>query len=261
MKTGKFCVLSTARCGSTALCSVLRQCPNVVCHREVFSRKSIGMAHRPSLNLPHTIADRDRDPIGFLAEIERRSFEHAEVFGFKLLLPQNEVVLQHVLASHDYRIVLLSRSNQLAQYSSLCIAATSGAWHARKNAPTGQAPLVHFDGSRFQEFLREMTSRHDAVGAELQHRSEPHFALEYLDLTNAGVISDLLDFVGGIARGPVPDLIRTIPQVKQNTARILDRFSNPEDVVTAMRHMDREDWLLEEARPSDGAGTRGGVPA
>jgi len=58
----------------------------------------------------------------------------------------------------------------------------------------------------------------------------------------------------------VADLIRSIPQMKQNTARILDRFSNPEEVVAAMREMDREDWLLEEARPAN-AGMHGGMPA
>lgn len=259
MKGTKFCVLSTARCGSTALCSLLRQCADVVCHRELFNRQRIGTAHRPSLDLPHSISDRDRDPLGFLLEVERRSSEHAGVFGFKLLLAQNEVVLRHVLASPDYRLVLLTRANKLAQYSSFCIANVSGAWHARKKTAPAAAPLVHFESDRFRVFLDQVTMRHDAVISELQHRRRPHLSLEYLDINDPGAITGVLDFLGLDRERPVTDLIRTMPHVKQNTARILDRFSNPEDVVTVMRDMGHEDWLLEEVRPADVGSGHGGV--
>jgi hypothetical protein len=45
-------------------------------------------------------------------------------------------------------------------------------------------------------------------------------------------------------------LIPSIPEVKQGPVAVTERFTNPEDVVAAMRELGHEDWLIEEEQRS-----------
>lgn len=247
MNGTRFCVLSNARSGSTALCALLRQHPDVICHREIFSKKKIFTSTSPALNLPHTVEDRDRDPLGFLSELERRSLEHRPVFGFKLLFAQQEVALQHVLASEDYRIVMLSRDNTLAQYSSLLIAQATGVWHRSKHQPASEAVRVEFEPDRFRRFSAGVRQLQSDAESELRRRNREWFAVEYKEIADPGKAWAMFEFLGLEPTGQAARCVRTMPQVKQNTPRILDRFSNPDDVAAAMREIGCEAWLDEES--------------
>jgi len=246
MTSVKFCILTTARCGSNALVSLLRLAPDTICHGELFNKSGIWTAPQPNLDLPHSVADRDRDPVGFLHEIERETFKHAATFGFKLFVTHGPVVRTHLMSSGEYRMILLSRTNRLAQYSSFVIAQSSGIWHPRK-AISGNAPAtVTFDRAAFDAYMQRIDQGMANVRAELNQHGPPCFELEYRDIKNGQALDALADFLSMDRAVSLTGIVGGIPHVRRSPAVIVDRFSNPEDVVAAMRHIGHEDWLKDE---------------
>jgi LPS sulfotransferase NodH len=248
MNSGRFCVVTAARSGSTMLCSLLDHLPEVVCHGELFGPEGIfWLNKRLGLELPYTLSDRNTDPIGFLSGIERLTFEHATTFGFKLFIGHNRLVLRHVLSSDDYRIVLLSRRNKLAQFSSLRIAQQSNVWHTHRNEPGASGQSVLFDKGHFVAFVEGVTRRYETAMATLEAGGRPYFALDYHDIKNEQVIARLLNAIDVHSDSSVGEAIGRIAFFKQNPSNILERFSNPKDVIAAMRELEHEDWLKDEA--------------
>jgi hypothetical protein len=80
----------------------------------------------------------------------------------------------------------------------------------------------------------------------LEARGHEYFPLEYKQLKNARIIDALGEFLGGTGAGPLSRLLPSIPEVKQGPVAITERFTNPEDVVAAMRELGHEHWLVEE---------------
>lgn len=250
MKTRKFCIITTARCGSNALVSLLRLVPDTICHGELFNKSGIWTAPRPALDLPHSVADRDRDPVGFLRDIESETLKRAGTFGFKLFVAHGPVVRGHVMSAGEYRIILLSRPNRLAQYSSLAVAQASGIWHTRRTRSADAPATVRFDRAAFDAYMHRIDHASAIVRAELEIHGPPSFAIEYQDIKNDRVLDALADFLGMDRGGALTGAIGSIPHIKRSPSVIIDRFSNPEDVVAAMREIGHEDWLNEEGQPT-----------
>jgi LPS sulfotransferase NodH len=249
MRARKFCILTTARCGSNALVSLLRMAPDTICHGELFNKSGIWTAPQPNLDLPHSVADRDRDPVGFLRDIARETFKHAATFGFKLFMAHGPVVRTHVMSSGEYRMILLSRTNRLAQYSSFAIAQASGIWHTRK-APSGDTgATITFDRAAFGAYMERIDRAMANARAQIEKHGPPCFALEYRDIKSERALDALSDFLGMDRKGPLSGLVDSIPHVKRSPSVIIDRFSNPDDVVAAMRDLGHEEWLKDESEP------------
>ena len=246
MKTRKFCILTTARSGSNALVSLLRLVPDTICHGELFSISGVWSALRPDLEIPWSVDTRNQNPLVFLADVERRTLALAGTCGFKLFIEHNRRVRRHVFASGEYSIIWLSRANKLAQFASLAVAESSGVWHSRQQPSPQAAQTAHFDLEGLNAFL-EKAERQDAIVKRgLDRHRTPCFALEYRDIKNGRVVDELGAFLGVDPGVSLSALIPSIPHVKQGSSAIIERFSNPEDVVSAMRAMGHEDWLMEE---------------
>lgn len=252
MGTQKFCLLATERTGSNFVRELLRLIPRVACHGELFNRtppqKLVSLfdpRHR-TFDFVSAIADRDRSPLAVLSQIERLTLETADMCGFKLMLQHQPAVLDHVLSSADYGLVVFWRRNKLAQYSSFEIAMTTDVWMNR-GQPGHLEARVRFDERAFTNFVARQATRYDAVRGRLEATRRSYFDLEYTAITNEGTIEALLTFIGIQPDRPVRELLDRNPVVRQNTPNILDRFSNPEVVIGAMQKMGHEDWLSGEA--------------
>ncbi len=251
MKTRKFCILTTARYGSNALVSLLRLSPNTICHGELFNKSGIWTAAQPGLNLPHSVEARDADPVGFLHDIEQETFKHARMFGFKLFLTHSKTVRAHVISSGDYKIILLSRPNRLAQFASLAAAQQAGIWHTRRTGSQESTPAVLFDKEEFIAYRDRLDGRYEMVKAELAATGQPYFPLEYQNIKSAPTIRALADFLGMNDESALVFQIDRIPNVRQGRPVVVDRFSNSDDVVAAMRGLGSESWLKGESPTND----------
>lgn len=251
MSPTKFCIITTARSGSNALVSLLRLVPDTICHGEIYSHTGVWLANKPSLDLSRSIAERDADPLGFLRAVEDETSRHAALCGFKLFIGQNRSVLKHIIRSLDYRVVVLKRENSLAQFASLQAARASGRWQSRRSSAERVAvPAIHFDKAEFERFAKGLRWQFKKLRIRLEANRHPYFPLEYRQLKNGPVIDALGEFIGSPDAGPLSRLFPLIPEVKQGPATVTERFSNPDDVVAAMRELGHEDWLTEEDQHS-----------
>lgn len=251
MNATKFCIITTARCGSNALVSLLRLMPNTICHGEIFSHTGVWLAGKPSADLTRSVSERDLDALAFLRAVEDDTLRRAALCGFKLFIGHNRSVLKHVIRSVEYRIVLLSRQNSLAQFASRQVARASGLWQSSRNPPQrASTPTIRFDKAEFDHFATGVRWQYKKVKSKLEANGHPYFPLEYKQLKNGRTIDALGEFVGGAGASALSLLIPSIPEVKQSTVAITERFSNPEDVVAAMRELGHEDWLVEEDQHS-----------
>ena len=241
----KFCLIATARTGSNYVRGLLRF-PGSVFHGELFNRERQVPRIKPIPDPGLTLDDRDRDPIGFLETIERLTLEHARVCGFKLMIQHHPPMLEYVLSSEDYGLIVLSRRNKLAQYSSRAIARASGVWHVQRGEPQPLERKIRFDSPTFAAFLFENKGDYASVLPRLEGSPHRFHALEYTRIRSTESVEGLLRFVGVRPRCTIPEMIARNASQQQNTSRIVDRFSNPEEVVAAMRAMGHEDWLTEE---------------
>ncbi len=242
MSKKKFCLLATERTGSNFFRELLSSLPRTAFFGEAFNPVFLP---KRILDLGFSQVDRDRDPLGFLSRIESASGVSGSLFGFKLMIGHNPLILNHVLSSEDYRFIIMSRANKLAQYSSLAIANASGHWHVHRGDAASPETTVPFDPEAFARFITRDSINYDKVLSRLRARTEPYCHLEYTASRSADRVGALLDFVGVDPGCSISDLIDRNPCVRQNTPRIIDRFSNPDFVLATMRRMGREDWLTE----------------
>lgn len=249
----RFCIVTMARCGSNLLCALLRRVPDVACHNEVFSNRAIHSFLKEELET--SLEERDRDPLGFLEQLENLTFEKCPAsgtFGFKLFVWHNETVLRHVLTDRNYRVIVLERENKLAQYSSLVMAHSSRSWkRGRRDVKPERAPRAEFRRADFTKFIRRQEAMYDRVRDGLGDRA--HFRLEYRQLMDDAKVLELLKFIGSEFDGSLQDIRRHVPLRKQNVSEIDRRFENPESAVAAVRELGREEWLVEHVPSAEAA--------
>lgn len=248
MKVRKFCLIATERTGSSFLRQVLQRFPKVACHSELFnSRPGPDCVHQKYVDLTLTaaeMAERDADPLRFLSRVEQQSLERAEMCGFKLMISHQPTVLEHVLSSDEYKVIVISRENRLAQYSSEAIARKTDIW-GRVTVSQGSPQVqIIFDKAEFKKYCEKLSSSYDLVTHRLEDTNRA-FSLKYHQILDERAIEELLSFLGVDPDRSIGELLGRASLVKQNTSNILDRFSNPDDAIAAMREMGREDWLQE----------------
>lgn len=243
----RFCMITSGRTGSNFLCSFLDHAPGVTCHREVYHRRKVYVALDDSVEITRDTAERDRDPVGYLDQLETATFARFpenRACGFKLFLAHNDAVLRHVIADPRYRVVVLRRENVLAQYSSRAIARDTGRWRLTPGERARSTEVV-FDAADFGAFLKETESGYRRALALLEAAGKPHFELDYLDINDEQVLVALLEFLDVPFSGHVDELVASIKLTKQNSSTIAERFMNPDDVVSSMKQLGRERWLIE----------------
>ncbi|XOF33707.1 MAG: hypothetical protein ACL93V_17220 [Candidatus Electrothrix sp. YB6] len=123
----KFVIISEARTGSNMLMSILNSIPEIYCHAELFHPKKI---FSDIFNIPYTLYQRDLSPISFLEAVEEQTCHNtnASFFGFKLFFNHNRKVMDYIISNKNYKIILITRKNSIAQYASHRRALKSNIW-------------------------------------------------------------------------------------------------------------------------------------
>lgn len=238
----KFIVVCSGRTGSNLLCGILASHPYVISYYEVFHPSAIFMGGDSPVRKEQILAERDADPISFIKHLYSRSGGH-HALGFKLLLTQNEVAMEHCLTDPGVKKIILSRENVLAQFSSQKIAEQTEQWAKVSEMPDVGAKLV-FDHDEFLEYLNETRANYQAVDERLTNIPDDQIVrIEYTNIAERKTVASLFKFVG------VPNFEITFPAIKkQNTSAILDRFENPSDVVDTLRDLGKPEWIHENVR-------------
>jgi LPS sulfotransferase NodH len=224
------CVITSARSGSNWLMSILDTAPQVIAHSELFHRFNIyseyyNYSEKKFLSKVAAIALRNLNPIRFLNRLfEQTKNEHpnARHIIFKLFWYHNQRVLRHVIENDKFRIIVLERKNKLEQYSSRKLALKTGQWVFGDN--NSRNSLIDFDLTDFLRYVHRMHTGEEKI-KEMLHDRE-YFFLHYEDIDEK--IDELADWLG-VAAADLRTKGSKI-QKKQNKAKALERFSNPDQV-------------------------------
>lgn len=259
----RFAIVSLkGRAGSNLLVNMLnRHAPErLVCHGEVFNRKQI--AARVPVPGFETTEQRDANPEGFLRSLESASLAETpglHAVGFKVFSPHLKEGIEHTIGSGRYRLIWLQRENLLAQFSSLELATRTGEWRrwkGTKNTATqpGDMPeqaTMAFDAGEFRAFLSEMAEREAWIGGLIDASPSPSVRVAYEALKTEAVRTEIGGLLGIGTLNPA-----RIDLEKQNSSRLLERFTNPDDVRRCLDEIDRSEWIDEgEGSPAAQATT------
>lgn len=250
-----FVILTEQRSGSTMLVHTLRRHPAVCCFGELLRKTPRWMllkGYKGQLRVIERVDPKWRK--------DRHRFAHAEAFrdavyatepghdwyGFKLHLDQHDGYLTRAVERPEERLILLRRENLLAQFSSELIAKATGQGNAN-TATAGEIKKakVRFSPREFNRHVKHTDRRWDDLRQAIDRVGREHVYLSYLDATAGDGIVRVLEHLG---LDPVEDLSSNT--VKRNSSRIVDRFTNPDDVLAHLERIGRPDWA-EEGLPSD----------
>lgn len=235
----KFVVVCGGRTGSNLLCGILDQHPYVACHYEVFNPRAIYLNQNRLFEDEAALAARNVDPASFIESLYNDAGTYRAV-GFKLLTTHDAVALDHCLAAPDIKKIVLSRGNLLAQYSSQLIADRTQQWLAVDRPESGVVKVV-FEVADFMEYVDHLTAQYEDIEQRLSKiPANDILRIEYSGLASRKLARTLFNFVG------VPDFEIRFPQLqKQNTSSILDRFSNPAEVIKVLHEIGESEWVYE----------------
>jgi LPS sulfotransferase NodH len=184
-------------------------------------------------------AYRLQNPIEFLDEVEALT-ANTNLVGFKLWISQDRyfILLRRLVTERGTKVLLLLRQNLLAKFSSAKLAKKTG-----QGRVTGEEEIIRetvfFDSDEFAEYLRRMTRQYERAKQQLNKLGCDWFELEYEQLTSLTVKGRLAEFLG------VPDAPLVSPHRKRNTSRIIERFSNTDDVLRFLQSYDLSSWEKE----------------
>jgi LPS sulfotransferase NodH len=236
---GRVVIAGLGRTGSTLLCNLLSSAEEAVVDFELFHKTEIQF-RSGTIRDPDRLAERDSDPVGWLERYHARCRELGyRHLGFKIFAHHDHLVLEHVAADEDTRVIVLARANLLAQYSSQRIAERTGQWAA----PEGRKPLrvrIPFDQADFEQYERTVAMLTGKLERILDRAGRAVLRLEYRDLGSDAT----LDRIGAFAGWRLQVTNAGVLQ-KQNPSRILDRFETPERVVEYLAGRGLADWAGE----------------
>jgi hypothetical protein len=242
-----FVIMAWPRTGSSHLVHLLNSHGEILCNGEIFQSGIASLAVRwPKSDRKVGLMDelvrlRREDPEAFLDRILARDYER-EYVGFKIFPDHNDEVLAQLVADTSIRKIILLRRNILAVFSSAMIARLTG---QRKSeaADTGWRPAIEFAPEQFISFSAAYTAFYSNIFAKLHETRQPLYLHLYEDINNPDQIDRLVRFIGATPAGPLTSMLR-----KQNSADILSRFSNPDDVSRFLQAHDL-DWSNERMSP------------
>jgi LPS sulfotransferase NodH len=232
----RFVVLSTPRTGSTLLCDILTSVRNCLVDYELFHRSRIQYGGGDVIGT-EAIAARDADPLRWLQEREDATAAFGYTMtGFKLFLFHNERVLDHVLSEPRYRLILLTRENRLAQYSSHLIAQQTGQWELRDGQPPVRRKVV-FDPQDFEAFEVWLNRVHGRMLDGLHRHGRDILLVEYRSLMFPATLQRLSDWLGSAVT-----LARRTNLARQNPTSIVNRFTNRAETLAYLDRRKLSRW-------------------
>lgn len=181
----KFVVLTAPRTGSNFLCSMLNSHPQILCHHELFNASgifcSLDLRSRSAYYFG-TLAERDRDPLGFLARVWGKSFGRP-VVGFKFNRGQNRAVLETVLADPDIGKIVMRRRNRIKTYVSEMVAQLTGEWESYPGIRLSTSPpRIPVPPAGLFRFVEHNQTYFDDIDRWLAESGQSALTVEYEDL-------------------------------------------------------------------------------
>jgi LPS sulfotransferase NodH len=224
-----FVLVFLPRTGSNYLAAMLDSHPEILCHHELFNPQGV---HR-SLSIKSDasewgVADRDRDPWGFLRHVY--SDQHGKrAVGFKLSPGENNWAFLSLLLNRGVKKVVLERNSWLHAYTSVRIAEETKQWSRVKGgkdvAPDARQFQVRVEPSNLLRFIRKRRVFYFGLRRLMALTGQPYFSLDYDEIGDTAVRKRLLDFLGV---SPAEMLVERTE--KQNSARVEDRIANYEEL-------------------------------
>ena len=217
------------RTGSNYLESNLNTLPGLRCHGETFNPHFIGKLNQAEL-FGMTLADRDADPVGFLARMRSGT---DGLSGFRYFHNHDARVFDTVMGDPSCAKIVLTR-NPIESYVSWKIAQATGQWKLT-NPKKLRSAKAHFDTSEFELHLERLQTFQIRLLHALQVTGQTAFWIDYEDVQDLDVLNGMAAFLGLEAR--LGELDPTLK--KQNPEDILDKVENPDEMVAALARLDR----------------------
>jgi LPS sulfotransferase NodH len=245
--TQKFVVLSIPRTGGNYLCSLLNSHPQVLCHHEVFNASgifcSLDLRSRASYYFG-TLAERDRDPLGFLERLWRKSFGRPLV-GFKLNRGQNRAAFEAVLADPEVQKIVLSRRNRIRTFVSEMTAQLTGEWESYPGIrPPGARPKVPVPPAGLWRFVEHNRTYYDDAAQRLERSGQTALDLCYEELFQPGTVRRILEFLDADPTAELQGATR-----RQSPACLRDLIANFDELAAALQGTELEGDLDDREMP------------
>lgn len=237
-----FAIISPARSRSSYIRSLLHSHPDVVCHSELFHQNGpmIRLEKSSVSDLLFNTEWRDKHPrshIELLIKETQRCHPDVKLVGCKLLLYAYQINrgLDAVLDLKP-RIILLTRANKLAWYSSIKIAIETGVWFVREKRPSSQ-PTITFKADEFSNMLEIVTLCEKVALKEIENRKLSYMKIECDELLEENTLKNVLSFLDLSHVGLSSEV------AEQNTSSILNRFNNQADVIKFAASIGKLAWI------------------
>ncbi|MEM0907741.1 MAG: hypothetical protein AAGJ94_10285 [Pseudomonadota bacterium] len=241
----KFLVIGAARTGSTLLMQIIQSSPDVKAHFELFHKNVV---HIDGVDRSDEIPQRDAQPFEWLDGV--LSSSNKPMVGFKIFPNQNDEVLDALIEDDDVAKIVLFRENFLAVYSSLLISTARADWSQSADDATtlGKIDLkshtwgntVEFDAADFQARYDAYIGFYRRSVKKLVNANQKFLFIEYAETLNEDLMRRIFPFLG-VAQ---PETI-SVNLKKNNTSRIMTRFSNRDAVKDYLTQVGKWDWSSE----------------
>lgn len=219
----KIAVVSIPRTGSTLICEMLAQHPQILGFGEIFMHTEQG---RRDYHKKGTFGDTRFYPGGhklqeyldYLDAIAR--LEDKTKLSFKLMDYQEEKLWQLIAADSSILVIHARRKNILESLASAMAAEKSGAWHGHTQEDIDRAARVTVSVP-FEE-LRALDNRRAAMEEILDGIMNPRMIVDYNDLSrNPQACADRMFYFSGLRARVV-----SVTQKKLNNRPLSDRVEN-----------------------------------
>jgi LPS sulfotransferase NodH len=227
-----FVIIFTPRTGSNYLAAMLDSHPEILCHHELFNRDGIhrSLSYKNTDLTFGTIADRNRDPWGFLRRVYAFR-DGAKAVGFKLGPRTNDLLLLSLLLVPRVRKVVLARRSWLHAYTSELIAARTQRWMERGAGTENQLqPKVRVDTQQYRGYVRKRRLFYRLCEILLRLTRQECFRLDYEQVGEPATMAALLGFLGVAVNVPLHS-----GTTRQNSPNLEDRIENYEEIRIKLR--------------------------
>lgn len=235
-----FVIISPPRCRSTYLRGLIGSHPDVVCHNEVYHQDETSLYLEKldsNADLFNTVW-RDNNPLLFIQrmiEETKRQNPGAKWVGCKLLITEEQMQGFDALLKLRPRVIIITRHNKLAWYSSLKIAIETRCW-AVHDSPISQHKVT-FDANEFEGWNKAQNELERNTYAKLQENNIHYLKFDYEELIENSTINKILQFLEIPEANLFPDI------AEQNSIHILNRFNNPDDVICFAASINQPSWV------------------
>jgi LPS sulfotransferase NodH len=229
----KFAILAAPRTGSNLLCTLLNSHPEILCHHEVFNPDGIFTAlDRRHLSLAlGSLAERDRDPLGFLERVWETGAGYRAV-GFKWTRGQNETVLHSILNDPAVRKIVLQRRNRVKTFVSEKIAQRTQQWEVYSPPElVWPRPQVTIDRNELLHHIELNQQFYSTLHQTLSRTHQPFRDVYYETLFDPEEQRRLLEYLGV----DDVDCPLSAASIKQNSEDLRESIANFEELAASLR--------------------------